>query len=149
MSLRLTTLVLLSLLLSACGPKAEQPSFNTARLINHTEVEVAYAISLNGQALPDFTLKPKEGILFYPTTASLTPINANLTSLHGGKMSFRGTDLQLDTVRNGEHGLSPQGSFSSRRYFNLEAVKASKDPAWREIGAPEIRTLDIRILTEK
>lgn len=149
MHLRLTALALFSLLLTACGPKAEQPSFTTALLINHTETAVSYAISLNGAAIPDLTLKPKEGFLFYSMSPSLTPIKADMKSAHGGKMAFHRANMQLDTVRNGEGGISPQGSVSSLRYYNLEAARASKDPSWREIGAPEIRVIDIQILTEK
>jgi hypothetical protein len=149
MNLRLIALALLTLLSTACGPKAEQPFFATARLINHTETEVSYAISLNGKSLPDLTLKSKEGILFCSTSPSLTSITANMKGAHGGKVEFHSTDMQLDTISNGENGLSPQGSFSSNRHCTLETARTSKDPAWREIGAPEIRTIDIQILTEK
>lgn len=149
MNLRLTLLALISLLLSACGPKAEQPSFTTALLINHTENEVAYAISVNGSPIPDLILKSKEGFLFYSTSATLTPIKADMKGARGGRIAFQRANMQLDTVGNGENGISPQASFSSLRYFNLESAKAAKDPSWREISASEIKTLDIQILTEK
>ncbi len=149
MTLRLIALTFLALLSTACGPKPEHPSFNTVRLINHTEKDVSYAISLNGAALPDLTLKSKEGILFYATTPSLAPAKIDMKSIRGGEMGFRGTNIQLDTVRNGEGTLSPQGSFSSFRYFNLESARASKEYGWREIEASEISIIDVRILTEK
>lgn len=149
MFLRITTLALLSLLLSACGPKAGRPSFNTVRLTNQTKNEVAYAITLNGSAIPDITLKPKEGVLFYSTTPSLDTTKATMRNAQGEKMEFRGINMQLIAVRNGGGGISPSGIFSSFRYYNLEAAKAGKEPGWREMEAPEIRIIDIQILTEK
>lgn len=148
MNLRLTTLSILALLWTACAPEAERPSFNTVRLANQTEHEVSYAITLNGSAIPDITLKPKGGVLIYSTTPSLDAAKATIRNARGEKMGFRGTNMKLIAVQNGGGGISPSGTFSSIRYYNLEAAKAGKEPGWREIEAPEIKIIDIQILTK-
>jgi len=146
---RFTALSILVLFWSACSPQAEQPSLNTVRLINQTTNDVAYAIKLNGSAIPNITLKPKEGVLFYSTTPSLDAAKATMRNAQGEKMGFRGINMQLTAVRNGGGGISPSGTFSSFRYYNLETLRAGKELDRIKIDVPEIKIIDIQILTEK
>lgn len=150
MPFRILVFVILGALITACSPKKEQPSFNSTRLVNHTERAVSYTISLNGTPLPELTLNPKECVVFYATTPSLEPVKIEFINARGEeKMGFRGMNVQLDTVRNGEGGISPQGSFSSIRYFMPEAAEAARHADWKQIPVPLLTRLHIQILAEK
>ena len=147
---RVLIFALCATLVAACAPKKEQASFNAARLVNHTANAVSYAVALNGTPLPTLTLNPNECAVFYVTSPSLEPVKIEFINARGDeKMGFRGMGITLDTVRNSTGGLSPQGSFSSLRYFTPEAAQAARSSEWKPIPAALLTDLHIQILAEK
>lgn len=142
-------LAILALFTAGCAPEAERPSFQTVSLTNRTEWDVAYAISINGSAIPDITLKPKEGVLFHASSATLDPTKATMTNAHGEKLGFRGKNIQLQSVRNGAGGISPQGTFRPVHYSTPKAARLSGDIDWQQIETTELKTIEVHILTDK
>lgn len=129
----------------ACKPKEPPPSFQSVRLINHTENTVAYEISVNGQPAEPVSLNAKEGMHFVSSTPAKDPVKINFKGHKGARFGFTSTSVQLDTIVDGEGFVSPQGSFSGVRYYNFEAARAQKKPEWKEIVAENLATLDIQI----
>jgi hypothetical protein len=146
MSIIVRFLLLVSLCFTcACKPKELPPSFQSVRLINHTENTVAYEISVNGKPAEPVNLHAKEGLHFVSSTPAKDPVKINFKGHKGARFGFNGTSVQLDTIVDGEGFVSPQGSFSGVRYYYFEAARAQKKPEWKEIVEENLATIEIQI----
>jgi hypothetical protein len=145
MNPKTTLFLILGFLLCSCAPEKERASLQTISLANNTDTEIAYAVSVNGQNAKMISLQPKQGILFWGRTPTLQPAKAEFRNSEGEKMGFRGTNIRLQTVKNSDRGVSPQGIFSSFRFYTGDAVRASKEGNWKDLSFDEFLIIDIEI----